>query len=104
MLVHLGSPNFLERFKMYVAHVQEWRTQFQRLESVDLRYEQQVIVNPDSAGRGSQGWSHLPRGSEKRGQYAARHRRPRKKSSAAKQGEEALDQPWEVKPKTCYGD
>ena len=49
VLVHLGSSNFLERFKIYVAHVQEWRAQFQRLESVDLRYEHQVIVNPDSA-------------------------------------------------------
>jgi cell division protein FtsQ len=50
VLVHLGSSNFLERFKIYVAHVQEWRAQFQKLESVDLRYEHQVIVNPDSAG------------------------------------------------------
>ena len=50
VLVHLGSSNFLERFKVYVAHVQEWRTQFQKLESVDLRYDHQVIVNPDSAG------------------------------------------------------
>lgn len=48
VLVHLGSSDFLERFKVYVAHVQEWRTQFQRLESVDLRYQHQVIVNPDS--------------------------------------------------------
>ncbi len=38
VLVHLGSSNFLERFKVYVTHVQEWRTQFQKLESVDLRY------------------------------------------------------------------
>lgn len=48
VLVHLGSSNFLERFKIYVAHVQEWRAQFQKLESVNLRYEHQVIVNPDS--------------------------------------------------------
>ena len=47
VLVHLGSSNFLERFKIYVAHVQEWRAQFQKLQSVDLRYEHQVIVNPD---------------------------------------------------------
>ncbi len=51
VLVHLGSSNFLERFKVYVTHVQEWRTQFQKLESVDLRYEHQVIVNPDSHER-----------------------------------------------------
>ena len=48
VLVHLGSSNFLERFKLYVTHVQEWRTQFQKLQSVDLRYEHQVIVNPDA--------------------------------------------------------
>jgi cell division protein FtsQ len=48
VLVHLGSSNFLERFKVYVAHVQEWRTHFQKLQSVDLRYEHQVIVNPDA--------------------------------------------------------
>jgi len=47
VLVHLGSSNFLERFKVYVSHVQEWRTQFQPLRSVDLRYQHQVIVNPD---------------------------------------------------------
>lgn len=47
VLVHLGVSNFLERFRIYVAHVQEWRTQFQKLQSVDLRYEHQVIVNPD---------------------------------------------------------
>jgi cell division protein FtsQ len=49
VLVHLGTSNFLDHFKTYVAHVEEWRTQFQHLESVDLRYANQVIVNPDSA-------------------------------------------------------
>ena len=49
VLVHLGASNFFDRFQTYVTHVQEWRTQFQRLQSVDLRYEHQVIVNPDPA-------------------------------------------------------
>jgi cell division protein FtsQ len=48
VLVHLGSSNFLARYKIYLAHVQEWRQQFQKLESVDLRYERQVIVNPET--------------------------------------------------------
>ncbi|MGZ4820493.1 MAG: cell division protein FtsQ/DivIB [Terriglobales bacterium] len=47
VLVHLGSSEYLERFKIYVAHVQEWRQQFQKVHSVDLRYDRQVIVNPD---------------------------------------------------------
>jgi len=32
---------------VYRAHIQEWRTQFHPLKSVDLRYQHQVIVNPD---------------------------------------------------------
>lgn len=50
VLVHLGSSNYLERYKIYVAHVQEWRQQFNKLESVDLRYERQIVVNPDLQG------------------------------------------------------
>ena len=50
VLVHLGSSNYLDRFKIYVAHLREWRQQFDKLESVDLRYEHQIIVNPDLRG------------------------------------------------------
>ena len=49
VLVHLGSSDYLERFKTYVAHLQEWRQQVQKVRSVDLRYDQQVIVNPDES-------------------------------------------------------
>jgi cell division protein FtsQ len=58
VLVHLGSSNFLEHFQVYVTHVQEWRTQFQKLESVDLRYDHQVIVNPDSAAETARTAAH----------------------------------------------
>jgi cell division protein FtsQ len=47
VLLHLGSSDYLERYKIYVSHAQEWRQQFRKLESVNLRYENQVIVNPD---------------------------------------------------------
>ena len=50
VLVHLGSANYLERYKIYVSHVREWRQQFDKLESVDLRYDRQIIVNPDLQG------------------------------------------------------
>jgi len=48
--VHLGSSDYLKRYKIYVSHVQEWRQQFQKLVSVNLRYDNQVIVNPDMEG------------------------------------------------------
>ncbi|HWZ44406.1 MAG TPA: FtsQ-type POTRA domain-containing protein [Candidatus Saccharimonadales bacterium] len=53
VMIFLGPSDFLARFKLYVGHVGEWRQQFQNLQSVDLRYEGQIIVNPD-ATRGTQ--------------------------------------------------
>lgn len=50
VLVHLGSTNYLNRYRTYVTHVQQWRQQFDKLESVDLRYDGQIIVNPDLEG------------------------------------------------------
>jgi cell division protein FtsQ len=50
VLVHLGSSNFLARYKVYVSHLQEWRQQFDKVDSVDLRYDRQIIVNPDLRG------------------------------------------------------
>lgn len=50
VLIHLGSSNYLDRYKIYVAHLREWRQQFDKLESVDLRYDHQIIVNPDLRG------------------------------------------------------
>jgi cell division protein FtsQ len=47
LLVHLGAQGFLERYKLYLTHVKEWRQQFPNLQSVDLRYEGQIVVNPD---------------------------------------------------------
>ncbi len=54
VLIHLGSSNYLDRFKIYVAHLRQWRQQFEKLESVDLRYEKQIIVNPDLHGTARQ--------------------------------------------------
>ena len=51
MVVHLGAQDFLPRYKLYVAHIAEWRQQFQNVQSVDLRYEGQVVVNPDTKDR-----------------------------------------------------
>jgi cell division protein FtsQ len=51
VLVELGSSDYLKRYKIFVSHVQEWRQQFQKLESVNLRYDNQVIVNPEMEGK-----------------------------------------------------
>ncbi|HEU4413143.1 MAG TPA: FtsQ-type POTRA domain-containing protein [Candidatus Angelobacter sp.] len=53
LVVHLGATDFLAHYKLYQAHIAEWRQQFQNLQSVDLRYEGQVVVNPDKAQEGA---------------------------------------------------
>jgi cell division protein FtsQ len=44
ILAHFGSDHFLERFQRYRAHIAEWRQQYPKLAEVDLRYEQQVVL------------------------------------------------------------
>jgi cell division protein FtsQ len=44
ILVHFGEDNFLERYRRFKEHLQEWRTLYPKLSSVDMRYEQQVVL------------------------------------------------------------
>ncbi len=44
VLVHFGDGRFLERYREYEQHLAEWRAQYPRLASVDLRYERQVVL------------------------------------------------------------
>ena len=44
ILAHFGADHFLERYQRYKAHISEWRQQYPKLAEVDLRYEQQVVL------------------------------------------------------------
>ena len=44
ILVHFGDEKYLERYHQYQAHLTEWRTQYPKLASVDMRYERQVVL------------------------------------------------------------
>ncbi len=43
-LVHFGTEDFLSRYKRFQEHIGEWRSQYPRLTSVDMRYERQVVL------------------------------------------------------------
>jgi cell division protein FtsQ len=45
ILAHFGDDRFLERYQRYKAHIAEWRQQYPSLASVDLRYENQVVLD-----------------------------------------------------------
>ncbi|HVZ82247.1 MAG TPA: FtsQ-type POTRA domain-containing protein [Terracidiphilus sp.] len=44
ILAHFGQDRFLERYQRYKAHIAEWRRQYPKLAAVDLRYDQQVVL------------------------------------------------------------
>jgi cell division protein FtsQ len=50
VLAHFGEDRFLERYQRFKAHIAEWRQQYPHLSSVDLRYDQQVVLDMASGG------------------------------------------------------
>jgi cell division protein FtsQ len=44
ILAHFGEDHFLDRFQRYKSHIGEWRQQYPKLAEVDLRYDQQVVL------------------------------------------------------------
>lgn len=44
ILAHFGEDRFLDRYQRYKAHIAEWRQQYPHLAAVDLRYDQQVVL------------------------------------------------------------
>jgi cell division protein FtsQ len=52
VVLHLGDSDFRDRYKLYAAHIAEWRQQYPRIGSIDLRYQEQIVVNPDTERSG----------------------------------------------------
>jgi cell division protein FtsQ len=51
ILVHFGEDSFLDRYRRFKEHLQEWRTLYPKLSSVDMRYERQVVLQmPPGSG------------------------------------------------------
>jgi len=44
VLAHFGEDHFLDRYERYQAHIADWRQQYPHLAAVDLRYENQVVL------------------------------------------------------------
>ncbi|WP_263376253.1 cell division protein FtsQ/DivIB [Granulicella aggregans] len=45
VLVHFGDKDFLDRYRKFEQHLVEWRTQYPKLTSVDMRYDRQVVLD-----------------------------------------------------------
>jgi cell division protein FtsQ len=42
--LHLGKEEFLNRFNLYASQIGQWRQEFPQIQSIDLRYEGQVVI------------------------------------------------------------
>jgi cell division protein FtsQ len=47
VLVHFGDRDFAARFRLLLENFSQWRARAGRVDSVDLRFERQVVVNPE---------------------------------------------------------
>jgi cell division protein FtsQ len=54
ILAHFGQDHFLERYERYQAHIADWRQQYPHLAAVDLRYDNQVVLQMASGKEASQ--------------------------------------------------
>jgi cell division protein FtsQ len=48
VLVHFGDSDFANRYRLLVENIDQWRTTAGVVDSVDLRFARQVVVNPES--------------------------------------------------------
>ncbi len=48
VLVHFGDDDFVNKFRLFTENIAQWRASAGRVESVDLRFARQVVVNPEA--------------------------------------------------------
>ena len=48
LLVHFGNKDFDTKFRVLVENIAQWRATAGRVDSVDLGFSKQVVVNPES--------------------------------------------------------
>jgi len=48
VLVHFGDSDFGNRYRLLAENIDTWRQSAGRVDSVDLRFARQVVVNPES--------------------------------------------------------
>ena len=52
VVLEMGDELFRHRFETFLKYIETWKQQFGSVVSVDLRYEDQVVVTPPAASKG----------------------------------------------------
>ena len=77
LLVHFGDSDFEGKYRTLLENIGQWRATAGRVESVDLRFSREAVVNPENAGAGQQAPAHTP----SHGAITAPSRKPAAKSA-----------------------
>jgi cell division protein FtsQ len=77
LLVHFGDSDFEGKYRTLLENIGQWRATAGRVESVDLRFSREAVVNPENAAAGKQAPVHTPA----QGAMAAPSRKPAAKSA-----------------------
>ena len=51
ILVHFGQEQFLKRYQEFEQHLEEWKQQYPKLASADMRYEGQIVLEMQGDGK-----------------------------------------------------
>jgi len=60
LLVHFGDSDFEGKYRTLLENIGQWRATAGRVESVDLRFSREAVVNPEDAGAGRPAPAHTP--------------------------------------------
>jgi hypothetical protein len=50
LLVHFGDSDFEGKYRTLLENIGQWRATAGRVESVDLRFSREAVVNPENMG------------------------------------------------------
>jgi cell division protein FtsQ len=53
LLVHFGNKDFETKFRVLLDNIAQWRATAGRVDSIDLRFSKQVVVNPETRAASS---------------------------------------------------
>ncbi len=47
--VHFGQADFTNKYRTLIENFSQWQASVGRVQSIDLQYSRQVVVNPDTS-------------------------------------------------------
>ena len=78
ILVHFGDSDFANRYHLLAENIDQWRASAGRVDSVDLRFARQVVVNPEGRTMAAHTLQNAPQTAPQSGPQRAQSVRKRR--------------------------